>query len=131
MLRLANERDTLRVIDDQIGGPTSADDLASALLTIVDRQFRQGGLEPGIFHFSNQGEASWADLAEVIMSAASAVGGVTALIERITTSEYITKARRPKNSRLDTRKIYELYGILARDWHKAIKDIVNDLGGRV
>lgn len=131
MLRLAAERDTLRVIDDQTGGPTSADDLASALLIIMDRQRSGGEFIPGIFHFSNQGEASWADLAEVVMSAAAALGGVNARIERISTVEYPTKARRPRNSCLNMKKFHTTYGLLARNWHEAVSEIVRDLGGRV
>lgn len=130
MLRLAADRDTLRVIDDQIGGPTSADDLALALLTIIDRHVWRDNLVPGIFHFSNQGEASWADLAEAIMSAAADLGGVNARIERIMTADYPTRARRPQNSRLDTQKFQDCYGLLARNWHEAVSDIVKDLDGR-
>ena len=131
MLRLAADRATLRVIDDQIGGPTSALDLADALLTIIYRYVRQNDLVPGILHFSNRGEASWADLAEAVMAAAGPMGGVNARIERITTAEYPTKARRPRNSSLDTQKIQDRYGILARNWQEAVTDIVKDLGGRV
>ena len=131
MLKLAADRDTLRVIDDQIGGPTSADDLASALLTIINRHGSKNGLAPGIFHFSNEGEASWADLAEAVMTAAAALGGATAKIERISTAEYPTKARRPRNSRLNTKKFHAIYGFLARNWHEAVSEIVRDLGGRV
>ena len=131
MLRLAADRDTLRVIDDQIGGPTSADDLASALLTIINRYGSKDGLAPGIFHFSNQGEASWADLAEAVMAAAASLKGVNAKIERISTAEYPTKARRPRNSRLNTKKFHATYGLLARNWHEAVSEIVRDLGGRV
>lgn len=131
MLKLAADRDTLRVIDDQIGGPTSADDLASALLTIINRYGSKDGLAPGIFHFSNQGEASWADLAEAVMAAAASLKGVNARIERISTAEYPTKARRPRNSRLNTKKFHATYGLLARNWHEAVSEIVRDLGGRV
>ena len=131
MLRLAADRDTLRVIDDQIGGPTSADDLASALLTIINRYGSKDGLAPGVFHFSNQGEASWADLAEAVMAAAASLKGVNARIERISTAEYPTKARRPRNSRLNTKKFHATYGHLARNWHEAVSEIVRDLGGRV
>jgi dTDP-4-dehydrorhamnose reductase len=131
MLKLAADRDTLRVIDDQIGGPTSADDLASALLTIINRYGSKDGLAPGIFHFSNEGEASWADLAEAVMAAAASLKGVNARIERISTAEYPTKARRPRNSRLNTKKFHATYGLLARNWHEAVSEIVRDLGGRV
>lgn len=131
MLRLAADRDVIRVIDDQIGGPTSADDLAQALLTIIHRHVRTADLEVGIFHFSNLGAASWADLAETVMTCAHALGGVNARIERIKSVEYTTKARRPRNSRLDTQKIRDSYGLLARNWQEAVANIVKDLGGRV
>jgi len=127
ILRLAVDRGVLRVIDDQIGGPTSADDLAQALLTIMDRKNSDGDIIPGIFHFSNQGEASWADLAEAVMSAAEAGGGVNAKIERISSAEYPTKARRPRNSRLKTQKISRYYAVIAQDWHDAINPIVKAL----
>jgi dTDP-4-dehydrorhamnose reductase len=127
MLRLATERDTIRVVADQIGCPTSADDLAIALLTMMRHPVREAENGSGIFHFSNQGEASWADLAEAVMTSVASLGGKRSVIESISTAEYPTKASRPRNSRLNTEKIQLQHGILARNWRDATAEIVRDL----
>ena len=98
---------------------------------LSDRYRTNKALAAGVFHFSNQGEASWADIAKAVMLSAKALGGVHAEIERISTSEYPTKARRPRNSQLNSEKIRKTYGIVARNWHDAVFEIVTKLGGRV
>lgn len=121
MLRLGQERDELRVVADQQGCPTSAIDIADALLTIVDR-FR-----PGTYHFVNAGEASWHQLAQHVFSRAETHGARAPNVLPITTADYPTPAKRPANSRLSTAKLVRDFDIAPRDWQVAIDEIVDRL----
>jgi len=124
MLRLGAERPHLRVVADQKGCPTSADDIARAILTILGRI---GDGPYGTYHFVNAGQASWHDLAERVFARAAAHGRAIPSVEPITTSDYPTPAARPANSRLATAKIMRDFGISPRDWHEAIDEIVDTL----
>lgn len=125
MLRLGAERDQLRVVADQRGCPTSAIDIAEALLTIL-----AGKRAAGTYHFVNGGEASWCDLARFVIDRA----GLGAAVEAIATADYPTPAKRPANSRLSTRKLETTFGIAPRPWQSAIGEVVDHLtreaGGR-
>ena len=124
MLRLAADRPHLRVVADQRGCPTSADDIARAIVAIVG----QLGTSPyGTCHFVNGGEATWHDLAEAVFARAAIHGRPAPSVEPIATSDYPTPAARPANSRLATAKIGRDYGIVARDWHVAVDEIVDTL----
>jgi dTDP-4-dehydrorhamnose reductase len=127
MLRLAADRPTLRVVDDQTGCPTAARDIAGTLKTIALRMIEDPEAPTGIFHFVNAGSTSWAGLAREIMALSAARGGPFATVEGITTAEYPTPARRPSNSRLDTFRITRDYGITPRPWQDAVAEIVADL----
>ena len=127
MLRLASERDTLSVVSDQFGAPTSAKDLASALLLITQGLMSHNQLARGTFHFSNLGEACWADIAEIVMHHSASLGGPNANIRRISTAEYPTRATRPKNSRLDTSKYETVFKDRPRTWQIAVGEIVGEL----
>jgi dTDP-4-dehydrorhamnose reductase len=120
MLRLGRERASLRVVDDQRGCPTSALDIADALLTIAT----QGG-PAGTWHFVNEGEASWCDLARFVFDRA----GLDVEIEAVTTADYPTPARRPANSRLSTDKLQRTFGIRPRLWQDAVGEVVDALTG--
>ena len=124
MLRLGAERPHLRVVADQKGCPTSADDIARAILTILGRI---GGGPYGTYHFVNAGQASWHDLAERVFARAATHGHPVPSVEPIATSDYPTPAARPANSRLATAKIMRDFGISPRDWHEAIDEIVDTL----
>ncbi|HEV2568577.1 dTDP-4-dehydrorhamnose reductase [Sphingomonas sp.] len=118
MLRLGGERPLLRVVDDQRGCPTSAGDIAEALLTIAG-----GHGHIGTYHFVNAGEASWCDLARFVLARA----GIDTPVEAITTADYPTPARRPANSRLSTAKLQRDYGIVPRPWQDAVGEVVDAL----
>lgn len=124
MLRLGAERPHLRVVADQKGCPTSADDIARAILTILGRI---GDGPYGTYHFVNAGQASWHDLAERVFARAATHGHPVPSVEPIATSDYPTPAARPANSRLATAKIMRDFGISPRDWHEAIDEIVDTL----
>jgi dTDP-4-dehydrorhamnose reductase len=129
MLRLAAERDTLKVVADQRGSPTSAADLAAAVMTIALRLANDRAAPTGTFHFSNAGAVSWAEFASEIFRQSHARGGAGALVEPIPTSAYPTPARRPANSLLSHDALRAAYGIEPRPWRDALADILDELIG--
>ena len=124
MLRLGAERPHLRVVADQKGCPTSADDIARAVLAVLPRI---GDGPFGTYHFVNAGEATWHALAEAVFARAARHGRPAPSVEPIATSDYPTPAARPANSRLATDKIARDFGVSPRDWHEAIDEIVDTL----
>ncbi len=127
MLRLAADRDELGVVADQIGCPTSAVDIASALQTIITRLMDDEKSPTGVYHFVNAGEASWCDLARTAFELSEQRGGPHARVKAISTADYPTKARRPANSRLATAKITRDFGITPRPWRDAVAEIIDEL----
>lgn len=127
MLRLAAERPVLRVVEDQIGCPTSAADVAETLKTITLTQIAGPGRAHGIYHYVNAGETSWAGLAREILTLSAARGGPAARIAGILSADYPTTARRPANSRLATEKIARDFAIRPRPWPDAVAEIVDEL----
>lgn len=129
MLRVGAERETLTVVDDQRGSPTSAADLASALMTITLRLVEDEAAPTGTYHFSNAGETSWAGFAAEIFRQSGERGGATANVTPITTVQYPTPAQRPANSLLSHAAIGAAYGIQPRSWQDALSDILDELIG--
>lgn len=129
MLRLAADRNKLRVVADQQGSPTSAADLAAALATIAMRLADDPHAPTGTFHFSNAGATDWADFAREIFRQSAARGGPTASVEGIATSDYPTLAQRPANSLLSHDAIRTAFGIEPRAWDAALADILDELIG--
>jgi dTDP-4-dehydrorhamnose reductase len=128
MLRLANDRDEVRVVGDQRGNPTSALDIADGVIAVAENlaTSRDPGLR-GIFHMSGSGEATWADFAEAIFAASSATGGPAARVTPITSDDYPTPARRPANSRLTGDRLVAAHGVRLPDWRISLTDIVERL----
>ncbi|MCX7899085.1 MAG: dTDP-4-dehydrorhamnose reductase, partial [Methylocystis sp.] len=117
MLRLGETRDEVRVVADQLGSPTSALDIADALIVIARRMVSDPAPDlRGIFHLAGGGEASWADMAEAIFATAQRLGRKGVRVTRITTADYPTPARRPMNSRLDNTKIKAHFGVTPSHW---------------
>ncbi|GGC53971.1 dTDP-4-dehydrorhamnose reductase [Chelatococcus reniformis] len=129
MLRLAGTRDEVAVVDDQIGAPTSALDIADAILAVAAQLVARPGDDGlrGVFHMSAAGRASWADFAEAIFAASRAAGGPTAQVKRITTAEFPTPARRPAYSRLDCGKLEVVHGVTLPDWRESVPSVVERL----
>ena len=126
MLRLATSRDELGVVADQIGNPTSALDMADAVLAIAANLVARPH-DPalaGVFHLAGHGEASWAALASHIFAASAKRRGPTARVRPIPTSEYPTPARRPANSQLDCGRLARVHGVRLPDWHGSVDDVV-------
>jgi dTDP-4-dehydrorhamnose reductase len=125
MLRLAADRDGLRVVGDQQGNPTSALDIADGAMTVLENLARDP--EPalrGVFHMTARGETTWAAFAEAIFAASAARGGPAAKVTAIPTSEYPTPATRPANSRLDCALLAERHGVILPDWREALPPVV-------
>lgn len=123
MLRLGAQRDRLPVVDDQVGGPTAAADIAEALFAILpvvtgDKTVR------GTFHLSGSPEVSWAEFAREIMDRAS----LRCRIEPIASADYPTAAQRPLNSRLDCRSTERVFGVGRPDWHESLGEVLAGLG---
>lgn len=128
MLRLASERDEVRVVDDQYGNPTSAHDLADGLIAMCRYWRRTPDMGAGwTFHLGAGGEATWADVAREVFEISASLGGPTAYVISIPTSEYPTKARRPVNSRLDSELFRETFGYRAPDWRQSLRGVVDRL----
>ena len=122
MLRLGADRDALSIVSDQIGGPTAATDIATALLTMA-RAFIAGRGVSGIYHFAGTPDCSWADFAQEIFAQA----GITCAVTPIPTADYPTPAARPLNSRLDCTSLQTDYGISRPDWRVSLTRILKDL----
>ncbi|MGO8089895.1 dTDP-4-dehydrorhamnose reductase [Rhizobium leguminosarum] len=128
MLRLSETRDHLRVVADQTGCPTSALDIADAILAIASRIVADPAPSlRGTFHLTGSGEASWADFAEEIFTELSKSGGRNVGVERIPTADYPTPAKRPANSRLSGDKLAGTYGIRLPEWKQSMKIVMQDL----
>lgn len=124
MLRLAEKHSQLRVIDDQWGAPTSAADLAAALVEITTRFVEDDQQPSGTWHFTNAGETTWCRIAREIFRLARPDAATRPVVEAITTADYPTPARRPANSRLSLAALEASFGIRPRPWEEAIADIV-------
>jgi dTDP-4-dehydrorhamnose reductase len=127
MLRLGAERPVLRVVSDQRGCPTTADDLAAAIRVVADRLMDDPGASTGTYHFVGQGEATWFDLAEAVFAVAAQGGARVPELQPISTEDYPTPAARPRNSVLDTAKITRDYGIAPSPWLASVRKVVQQL----
>jgi dTDP-4-dehydrorhamnose reductase len=128
MLMLAESRDQINVVDDQLGNPTSAFDIADGILAVSGNLLDSDAPHlRGIFHMTGFGSASWADFATEIFATSDSCGGPTAAVDRIPTSAYPTPARRPANSRLDCRKLEKVHGVRLADWRDAAAKTVKRL----
>lgn len=129
MLRLAADRDLLRVVADQHGSPTSAADLAQAVAQIAIRLTSDPAAPTGVYHFSNSGPTHWADFARAIFAQSAARGGPSAAVENIASDDYPTTVRRPANSLLSCATLERDYGIVPRPWQEALGAIMDQLIG--
>ena len=129
MLRLAADRPRLRVVADQRGTPTSALDIADAVLAVAGNLVARpdDAALRGVFHLVGGGEASWAEFAAEIFRHSAANGGPSASIEPIPASEYPTPAKRPGNSRLVTDKLRAAHGVVLPAWQHSTAQAVERL----
>ena len=123
MLRLASERDNLSVVNDQIGTPTNAVDLAEVLLKIITSYQTESHEVFGIYNFSNEGVCSWYDFAAAIFHQK----GIEIDLKPIPTDSYPTPAKRPAYSVLDKTKIKKVFAIEIKDWKESLTVSLNHL----
>jgi dTDP-4-dehydrorhamnose reductase len=116
MLRIGRERSEVRVVDDQVGAPTSVADLAVATAEILRKW--QG--ERGVYHVTSAGSVSWAGFAREIFSQA----GIATEVVPISSAEYPVAARRPLNSRLDCGKIAAAFGVVLPEWRDGLRGVL-------
>ena len=117
MLRLASERTSLSIVNDQIGTPTNAVDLAECLVTIITEHSKLNTEHYGIYNFSNEGQCSWFDFAKKIFE----INQVKIDVIPIPTTQFPTPAERPKYSVLDKTKIKSTFGIEIKPWEQSIE----------
>ena len=128
MLRLGETRDTLSVVADQHGCPTSAMDLAAAIATMTKRFVDDAAMPSGTYHFTNSGPTTWHSFANTIFSLARKRGWKTpSELRPIASADYPTLARRPANSVLSLQAIEQDFGIAPRRWDAALSEIIDEL----
>ncbi|MDX8470260.1 dTDP-4-dehydrorhamnose reductase [Mesorhizobium sp. VK23B] len=128
MLRLAAERHEISVVADQWGNPTSALDIADAILHAAailrdDKSFAASG----VYHLAGSGETNWSGFARHVLDASRAFGGPHASVRDIATADYPTKAKRPANSRLSSAKFADVFGWRSPEWRAAAEEVVRRL----
>lgn len=130
MLRLMKERPAINVVNDQVGAPTYASDLAKAMLEIVQRELSivnqrpiTSSWIPGIYHYSNQGRISWYDFAVAIKE----LSGSACTVNPIPGAQYPTPAKRPAFSLLDTSKIQATYQLVIPVWKESLQRCLQHL----
>ncbi len=129
MLRLARERDEIRVVSDQYGSPTAAGDLADALLDIAEQLHQKGRECWGTCHYCGEGETTWHGFAEAIFDELRAreVDMPSPRLVPISTDAYPTPARRPMYSVLDCTRIGTIFGIHRRSWRAGLREAIREL----
>ena len=122
MLRLMKEREQISIVDDQIGSPTYAADLAEVLIKIS----KSPEWKPGIYNYSNEGEVSWFDFAKTIQQ----LNNLDCKVHRVPTTSYPTPAKRPAFSLLDKSKIKETFGIAIPDYKDSLLKCLTKLSSQ-
>ncbi len=133
MLKLAGERDALRVIHDQVGAPTGADLLADVTAHAIRQTLTNPALT-GLYHLVAGGQTTWFDYAKHVIEWARAHGHPIRVaadgITPVPTTEYPTPAKRPLNSRLDTRKLQQAFGLVLPDWQAGVDRMLTEHLGK-
>jgi dTDP-4-dehydrorhamnose reductase len=128
MLGVAKDRSEIGVVADQHGNPTSAQDIAAALVTIAaDVRSSERKELRGRFHLTAPDSATWADFAEHVFKVSAERGGPSASVVRITTADYPTPVQRPADSRLDCSRLAQEHGITLPPWRSSAARVVADL----
>lgn len=129
MLRLAKDRDTIRVVADQHGAPTYAPDIAQGILVVAQALLDSPDKSElrGIFHMTSAGETTWAGFAEEIFAASRNSGGDWANVEPIATSEYPTTAKRPMNSVLSNSRYINAFARTLPSWRSGVQRFMSTI----
>ncbi|WP_417539327.1 dTDP-4-dehydrorhamnose reductase [Marinobacter sp.] len=130
MLRLGRERDTLSVVADQHGCPTSAASIADALWSLARQYQKSEALQWGVYHFSGDPACTWYQFAEEIFRQAPEMGMLVKVpkLKPIPTTEYPTPAKRPLWSVLGCNRLYDVFGIAQVDWRVELGLVLRELG---
>ena len=119
MLKLGKEQDELSVVNDQMGSPTYAADLADAILEIIrHNKFRDVAQTTQIYNYSNEGEISWYEFAKEIFK----IEKIDCEVNPVTSQQYPTPAKRPRNTIMKKDKISNIFSINTEDYRKALKN---------
>lgn len=133
MLRLAAERDSLAVIDDQVGAPTGADLIADVTAHAV-RAVRSNPELCGLYHLAAAGETTWCGYARYVLEQAAELGVELKVragqVKALTTDAYPTPAKRPANSRLDIQKLQRAFELSLPDWHQGVARMLVEIQGK-
>jgi dTDP-4-dehydrorhamnose reductase len=127
MLRLAQAGNPIKVVDDQLGRPTAAGDLAGFILGQATRIAAAPAGDPvfGVVHFANAEEVSWRGFAQAIFG--QALGEAAPFVAPTTTVEYVTPAQRPIRSTMDTTKLKDVYGYTPRPWRETLPEMIGEI----
>ena len=123
MLRLLREKESIGVVNDQVGRPTYAADLAAALLDVAGAQRPVWNAVPGIYHYADQGVITWWELARTIGELIQS----PCVVRPITTADYPTPAKRPAYSVLDTSLIEYTFGLTIPSWKESLQRCLDKL----
>lgn len=124
MLRLAQQRDELSIVDDQFGAPTSARSISSSLLVIIEsEQFNQPDCPWGIYNLQSDPGVNWFEFVQEIFQQAQSLGLINKSVKlnSISSSEFPTPVKRPSNSRLDGTKLQQVFNISSADWQANLR----------
>ena len=121
MLRLGRERESLEVVEDQIGSPTYAPDLVKTLILMAEKLVSGEIKSPGIYHFTNKGICSWFQFAEKILVKENVK------LKKTTSDKFIRFAKRPNYSKLDTSKLENTFLLKTRTWQDALAECLKHL----
>ena len=129
MLRLAGERDELSIVGDQFGGPTSANSIANALLTIAERVLTSKDECWGVYHFTGSPYVNWFQFASNIFKQSVQLKLLTKVprLIAVTSEEFATPVKRPKNSRLNCSKIRAVFDVKSDDWQAGVEKVLKEL----
>ncbi|VFQ47477.1 dTDP-4-dehydrorhamnose reductase [Desulfoluna butyratoxydans] len=126
MVRLAFEREEIRVVSDQVGCPTWSGHLADALLSMMKQRLTSEVVAQGVYHYCGAPQSSWYEFADAIIGEVKrlGVGCKVRAVHPITTEEYPTPAERPRYSVMDCSRIEREFGIRQGDWHEGVDVVV-------
>jgi dTDP-4-dehydrorhamnose reductase len=133
MLRLAGERERLTVVADQFGAPTSAALLADLTAQLVRQHQREGGQDfpYGTYHVAAAGETNWHEYARFVIAEALAAGKTLKVtpdaVAPLSTEQYPTPAKRPANSRLNTARFRDTFGLRLPHWQESLRHVLQQI----
>jgi dTDP-4-dehydrorhamnose reductase len=129
MLSRAAENERISVVNDQHGSPTYAPHLVDAILDLARRlsATKDGKVPWGVYHATGAGTATWCEMAQEVFRCSAKLGGPTAVVDPIASTDYPTPAQRPANSRLDCSKLNRVFGITLPSWQAGVAQCVERL----